>query len=143
MWSDENLRRHTAAFPSLADLTCPEFDGLVGRLACAEADLRAGRLPMALLWLRVCPTDEVLGYFSFFNRNKRNGLAALRVPTRRMSSPAAAGPRPTAKSLERREAGRGSRMAARVVSRRPAITLEVLHCLSPGHAAGQGEPSNR
>jgi len=90
MRSDEKLRRHTAAVPSLAGLTCPQFDRLAGRLPCAEADLRAGRhsqpdpagrLPMAPLWLRDCSTGEVLSYFfTFFNRHKRNGLAALGFP---------------------------------------------------------------
>jgi hypothetical protein len=106
MLSYEELRRHPAAFPSLTGLTRAEFDDLLGRFSRAEADLRAGsgrtrrdgrpreraagagrpyshgaagRLLMALLWLRVYPTYEVLGFF--FALHKRNAqlnvLAAL------------------------------------------------------------------
>jgi hypothetical protein len=89
-------------------MTRPEFDELLARFRQAEADLRANsqttrrdgrpreraagagrryehgaadRLLMALLWLRVYPTYEVLG--SFFALHKRNAqlnvLAALEV----------------------------------------------------------------
>jgi len=81
--SGEKLRR-APAFATLAGLTHPEFDGLVGGLACAEADLRAGRshpgpadrLMMALPRPCVSPTCAVLG---FFTRHKRNSPAALGV----------------------------------------------------------------
>jgi DDE superfamily endonuclease len=106
MLSYEELCRHPAAFPSLAGMTRPEFDDLLERFARAEAALRANsdrtrrggsprrraagagrhyahgaadRLLMALLWLRVYPTYEVLGFF--FALHKRNAqlnvLAAL------------------------------------------------------------------
>jgi hypothetical protein len=106
MLSYEELRRHPAAFPSLTGMTRPEFDDLLGRFTRAEADLRANsdttrrggtpreraagagrrygrgaadRLLMALMWLRVYPTYEVLGFF--FGLHKRNAplnvLAAL------------------------------------------------------------------
>lgn len=108
MLSYEELCRHPAAFPSLTGMTRAEFDGLLGRFSQAEADLRANsdatrrdkkprqrkagagrrydnpacdRLLMALLWLRVYPTYEVLGFF--FGLHKRNAqlnvLAALEV----------------------------------------------------------------
>src|SRR5215218_3563686 len=108
MLSYEELCRHDAAFPSLAGMTRPEFDDLLARFTVAEADLRANsdttrrdgqtrrrapgagrrydngaadRLLMALMWLRVYPTYEVLGFF--FSLHKRNAqlnvLAALEV----------------------------------------------------------------
>jgi hypothetical protein len=108
MLSYEELCRHGAAFPSLAGMTRPEFDELLSRFVRAEADLRANsettrrgggprqraagagrryshgaadRLLMALMWLRVYPTYEVLGFF--FGLHKRNAqlnvLAALEV----------------------------------------------------------------
>src|SRR5215218_9761062 len=108
MLSYEELCRHDAAFPSLAGMTRPEFDDLLARFTVAEADLRANsdttrrdgqtrrrapgagrryengpadRLLMALMWLRVYPTYEVLGFF--FGLHKRNAqlnvLAALDV----------------------------------------------------------------
>jgi DDE superfamily endonuclease len=108
MLSYEELCRHPAAFPSLTGMTRSEFDELLGRFRQAEADLRANsqttrrdgrpreraagagrryehgtadRLLMALLWLRVYPTYEVLGFF--FALHKRNAqlnvLAALEV----------------------------------------------------------------
>jgi DDE superfamily endonuclease len=108
MLSYEELCRHPDAFPSLTGMTRPEFDDLLGRFRQAEADLRAqsdttrkgkkprqraagagrryehgpaDRLLMALLWLRVYPTYEVLGFF--FALHKRNAqlnvLAALEV----------------------------------------------------------------
>jgi hypothetical protein len=106
MLSYDELRRHPAAFPSLTGMTRDEFDELLARFRQAEADLRANsrttrrggrrreraagagrryahgaadRLLMALLWLRVYPTYEVLGFF--FELHKRNAqlnvLAAL------------------------------------------------------------------
>ena len=106
MLSYEDLCRHPAAFPSLTGVTRPEFDDLLSRFRRAEADLRAhsdttrkdgnprrrapgaghpyanpacDRLLMALMWLRVYPTYEVLGFF--FGLHKRNAqlnvLAAL------------------------------------------------------------------
>lgn len=108
MLSYEELCRHPAAFPSLTGMTRTEFDDLLSRFSRAEADLRAksettrrggqprrraagagrryehgaaDRLLMALLWLRVYPTYEVLGFF--FALHKRNAqlnvLAALEV----------------------------------------------------------------
>jgi hypothetical protein len=108
MLSYEELCRHPAAFPSLVGMTRPEFDDLLGRFRRAESDLRArsertrrdgkprerapgagrryehgpaDRLLMALLWLRVYPTYEVLGFF--FGLHKRNAqlnvIAALEV----------------------------------------------------------------
>src|SRR5262245_26141205 len=97
MLSYEELCRHPAAFPSLTGMTRLEFDPLLLRFRQAEADLRArsdrtrrggkprrrapgagrpyapgaaGRLLMALTWLRVYPTYEVLGFF--FELHKRN-----------------------------------------------------------------------
>jgi hypothetical protein len=108
MLSYEELCRHPAAFPSLTGLTRAEFDELLARFRQTEADLRANsqttrrdgrpreraagagrryehgaadRLLMALLWLRVYPTYEVLGFF--FALHKRNAqlnvLSALEV----------------------------------------------------------------
>jgi len=108
MLSYDELCRHPAAFPSLTGMTRAEFDDLLGRFRQAEADLRANsqgtrrdgrprerkagagrryehgvadRMLMALLWLRVYPTYEVLGFF--FALHKRNAqlnvLAALEV----------------------------------------------------------------
>jgi len=97
MLSYEELCRHPAAFPSLTGMTRLEFDPLLLRFRQAEADLRArsdrtrrggkprrrapgagrpyanpaaDRLLMALMWLRVYPTYEVLGFF--FALHKRN-----------------------------------------------------------------------
>ena len=108
MLSYDELCRHPAAFPSLSGMTRAEFDSLLGRFRQAEVDLRASsdttrkdgkprrrapgagrhydnpacdRLLMALMWLRVYPTYEVLGFF--FGLHKRNAqlnvLAALDV----------------------------------------------------------------
>jgi DDE superfamily endonuclease len=108
MLSYDELCRHPAAFPSLTGMTRAEFDELLPRFSQAEADLRAnsrttrregkpreraagagrrydngpaGRLLMALTWLRVYPTYEVLGFF--FALHKRNAqlnvIAALEV----------------------------------------------------------------
>lgn len=106
MLSYVELCRHPAAFPSLTGMTRPEFDELLARFARAEADLRANsdttrrggrpreraagagrryshgaadRLLMALMWLRVYPTYEVLGFF--FSLHKRNAqLNVLAAP---------------------------------------------------------------
>src|SRR5262245_26059233 len=108
MLSYEELCGHPAAFPSLTGMSRAEFDDLLVRFRQAEADLRANsqttrrdgrprerkagagrryehgaadRMLMALLWLRVYPTYEVLGFF--FALHKRNAqlnvLAALQV----------------------------------------------------------------
>lgn len=108
MLSDDELCRHPAAFPSLTGMTRGEFDDLLARFRQIEADLRADsrvtrrdgtprrraagagrryehdaadRLLMTLLWLRVYPTYEVLGFF--FALHKRNAqlnvLTALEV----------------------------------------------------------------
>src|SRR5262245_51169400 len=108
MLSYDELCRHPAAFPSLTGMTRLEFDSLLLRFRQAEADLRgqsdrprrggkprrrapgagrpyanpaADRLLMALLWLRVYPTYEVLGFFfALHKRNAQlNALAALEV----------------------------------------------------------------
>src|SRR5262245_37270022 len=107
MPSHEELCRHPAAFPALTGMTRLEFDSLLLRFRQAEADLRArsastrggkprqraagagrryahgaaDRLLMALLWLRVYPTYEVLGLlFGLHKRNAQlNARAALEV----------------------------------------------------------------
>jgi hypothetical protein len=102
MLSYAELCRHSSAFPALTGLTRAEFDALLPRFARAEADRRAGsgrtrqgsprrrapgagrpyanaaadRLLMALLWLRVYPTYEVLGFF--FALHKRNAQLNVR-----------------------------------------------------------------
>jgi len=102
MLSYEELCRHPSAFPALTGLTRREFDALLPRFRRAEADLRArssrtrqgaprarspgagrpfahaacDRLLMALLWLRVYPTYEVLGFF--FALHKRNAQLNVR-----------------------------------------------------------------
>jgi hypothetical protein len=99
----DDLCRHVAAFPSLTGMTRAEFDSLLERFVRAEDqaqaasrttsegqprrrapgagrphDLsRADRLLMALVWLRVDPTDEVLGFF--FDRHKRNAQLHVRA----------------------------------------------------------------
>jgi len=97
------LCRHPAAFPSLTGLRRQQFDELLGRCARAEARSRAhstttrtgglprqracgagrpyahtaaDRLLLALLWLRVYPTYEVLGFF--FGLHKRNAQLNVR-----------------------------------------------------------------
>jgi len=103
MISYEELCRHSAAFPSLTGLTRGEFDALLVRFCQAEADRRdhstqtrdgqsrqraagaghpyahsaANRLLMALLWLRIYPTYEVLGFF--FGLHKRNAQLNVRT----------------------------------------------------------------
>jgi hypothetical protein len=103
------LCRHPTAFPSLTGLNRAEFDTLVPRFERAEREVRArsattqregkprvnspgagprhahdacNRLLMALVWLRVYPTYEVLGFFfGLLERNAqlnvRAALAAL------------------------------------------------------------------
>jgi len=104
MLSYEELCRHPAAFPSLTGMTRAEFDELLVRFRQAEADLRAksdttrkdgkprqraagagrrydnpacDRLLMALMWLRVYPSYEVLGFF--FALHKRNAQLNVRT----------------------------------------------------------------
>jgi hypothetical protein len=103
MLSYDDLCRHPAAFPALTGLTRPEFVALLGRFRQAEADQRrhsaatragqprrraagagrppalgaADRLLLALLWLRVYPTYEVLGFF--FGLHKRNAQLNVRA----------------------------------------------------------------
>jgi hypothetical protein len=104
MLSYDDLCRHPAAFPSLTGMTRPEFDDLLARFTPAEADRRdrrdrtcrghrprrrapgaghptkhgpADRLLMALVWLRVYPTYEVLGFF--FDLHKRNAQLNVRA----------------------------------------------------------------
>src|SRR5436305_9814979 len=104
MISHEARCRRPAAFPCLTGMTRPEFADLLGRFRRAEADLRArsdrtrrdgtprvrapgaghpydhaaaDRLLMALLWLRVYPTYEVLGFF--FGLHKRNAQLNTRA----------------------------------------------------------------
>jgi hypothetical protein len=108
MLSYDELCRHPAAFPSLTGMTRAEFDELLVRFRQAEADLRAksdttrkggkprqrkagagrrydnpacDRLLMALMWLRVYPTYEVLGFFFALHRRNAqlNVIAALEV----------------------------------------------------------------
>lgn len=102
MISYEELCRHSAAFPSLTGMTRGEFDTLLLRFCQAEADRRdhstqtrdgqprqraagagrpyahgaADRLLLALLWLRIYPTYEVLGFF--FGLHKRNAQLNVR-----------------------------------------------------------------
>jgi hypothetical protein len=104
MFSYDDLCRHPAAFPSLTGLNRAEFDVLVPSFGRAEQDLRARsgttrregkprvnapgagprpsrdartRLLMALVWLRVYPTYEVLGFF--FGLHKRNAQLNVRA----------------------------------------------------------------
>jgi len=103
MLSYDELCRHPAAFPSLTGMTRPEFDTLLGRFAPAEDRARAAarttaegqprrrapgagrpfsngpaeRLLMALVWLRIYPTYELLGYF--FDLHKRNAQLNVRA----------------------------------------------------------------
>jgi hypothetical protein len=100
MLSYDDLCRHPAAFPSLTGMTRAEFDALAERFQRASDELRSpttrdgkartraagaghphrhdacGRLRMALLWLRIYPTDEVLGFF--FDLHKRNAQLNVR-----------------------------------------------------------------
>jgi hypothetical protein len=104
MLSYDALCRHPAAFPSLTGLTRAEFEALAWEFEQAERDLRGAasptrrdrrprlkahgaghpyhndarsRLLMALVWLRVYPTDEVLGFF--FDLHKRNAQLNVRA----------------------------------------------------------------
>jgi hypothetical protein len=102
MLSYDDLCRHPAAFPSLTGMTRSEFDALAERFERASDELRSatattqdgkprrraagaghphrhdarGRLLMALLWLRVYPTYEVVGFF--FDLHKRNAQLNVR-----------------------------------------------------------------
>lgn len=103
MISYDELCQHSAAFPSLTGMTRVEFDVLAEQFARAEVELKAtspntrrgkprtnapgaghphlhgvrGRLLMALMWLRVYPTYEVLGFF--FGLHKRNAQLNVRA----------------------------------------------------------------
>jgi DDE superfamily endonuclease/Helix-turn-helix of DDE superfamily endonuclease len=104
MLSYDALCRHPAAFPSLTGLTRAEFEALASQFEAAERDLRGAasetrrdrrprlkapgaghpyrnaarsRLLMALVWLRVYPTYEVLGFF--FDLHKRNAQLNVRA----------------------------------------------------------------
>jgi hypothetical protein len=104
MFRYDDLCRHPTAFPSLTGLNRAEFDELVPRFERAERELRArsattrregrprvnapgagprhahdarNRLMMALVWLRVYPTCEVLGFF--FGPHKRNAQLNVRA----------------------------------------------------------------
>jgi hypothetical protein len=104
MFRYDDLCRHPAAFPSLTGLTRAEFDDLVPRFERALGEQRARssttrregkprvnapgagprhahdartRLLMALVWLRVYPTYEVLGFF--FGLHKRNAQLNVRA----------------------------------------------------------------
>jgi hypothetical protein len=102
MLSYEELCRHPNVFPALTGLKRAEFDALLPRFVQAEADRRAGsshtfagkprersagagrphdnsaadRLLMPLMWLRIYPTYEVLGFF--FDLHKRNAQLGVR-----------------------------------------------------------------
>jgi len=103
MLSYEDLCRHPNVFPALTGLKRAEFDSLLPRFTQAESELRArschtrqghkprqrsrgagrphdntdaDRLLMALMWLRVYPTYEVLGFF--FGLHKRNAQLNVR-----------------------------------------------------------------
>jgi DDE superfamily endonuclease len=103
MLSYEELCRHPNVFPALTGLKRAEFDSLLPRFTQAEAEQRgrsshtrqgnkprerspgagrphdntdADRLLMALLWLRIYPTYEVLGFF--FELHKRNAQLNVR-----------------------------------------------------------------
>ena len=103
MISYDELCRHPAAFPSLTGMTRVEFDALADQFSHAEAERQAasrttrgghprinapgaghphrltpcGRLLLALMWLRVYPTYEVLGFF--FGLHKRNAQLNVRA----------------------------------------------------------------
>ena len=104
MFRYDDLCRHPTAFPSLTGLNRAEFDELVPRFerALGEQCARSGttrregkprvnapgagprhahdarnRLLMALVWLRVYPTYEVLGFF--FGLHKRNAQLNVRA----------------------------------------------------------------
>jgi hypothetical protein len=103
MFEYESLTRHPSAFRSLTGLTSVEFDRLLADFSSAQQRLRdrsrttrkgqprqravgAGhpfahddrhRLLMALVWLRVYPTYELLGFF--FGLHKRNAQLNVRA----------------------------------------------------------------
>jgi DDE superfamily endonuclease len=104
MFRYDDLCRHPTAFPSLTGLNRAEFDELVPRFERAEREARArsattrregkprvnapgagphhahdarNRLMMALVWLRIYPTYEVLGFF--FGLHKRNAQLNVRA----------------------------------------------------------------
>lgn len=103
MLSYEELCQHPNVFPALTGLTHTEFDHLLVRFCQAEDELRqqathtpdgqprqrapgggrhaklsdANRLFLALLWLRLYPTYEVLGFF--FHLHKRNAQLQVRA----------------------------------------------------------------
>jgi DDE superfamily endonuclease len=104
MFRYDDLCRHPTAFPSLTGLNRAEFDELVPRFERALGEQRArsattrregkprvnapgagprhahdarNRLLMALVWLRVYPTYEVLGFF--FGLHKRNAQLNVRA----------------------------------------------------------------
>ena len=98
----EKMSRRPSVFRDLTGMTQAEFDELHGQFAAAERAARSaattnargepreravgggpghkhdarGRLLMALFWLRVYPTYEVLGFF--FDLHKRNGQLNVR-----------------------------------------------------------------
>lgn len=102
MLSYDDLCHHPAVFPALTGLTRAEFDALLERFGRDEQAARdasgrtaegqprrraagagrphahgtADRLLMALMWLRVYPTYEVLGFF--FDLHKRNAQLNVR-----------------------------------------------------------------
>src|SRR5215210_1642322 len=103
MLSYEEMCRHPNVFPALTGLKRAEFDSLLSRFVQAEADRcacschafagkprersagagrphdnsDADRLLMALMWLRIYPTYEVLGFF--FDLHKRNAQLGVRA----------------------------------------------------------------
>jgi hypothetical protein len=104
MLNYDALCRHPDAFRSLTGLTRAEFDALAAEFQSAERDARASatatrrdrqplrnapgaghphqndarsRLLMALVWLRIYPTYEVLGFF--FDLHKRNAQLNVRA----------------------------------------------------------------
>jgi DDE superfamily endonuclease len=102
MFAYESLARHPSAFRSLTGMTRAEFEGLLNafltaadRLREANRTTRRGRprrrragaghphrhdsrhrLLMALVWLRIYPTYELLGFF--FGLHKRNAQLNVR-----------------------------------------------------------------
>src|SRR5262249_34191228 len=144
MLSYDELCRRPAASPSLSGMSRGEFDELLSRFRLAEADLRAGshptrrggrprqraagagrryehgaagRLLMALLWLRVCPPGEPLGLF--FGLHERSAqltvLAALEAPD------ALSDPPPDRPGPDRKKA----RPVAEVMAASPAVRVII------------------
>jgi hypothetical protein len=112
MLSYDALCRHPAAFPSLTGLTRAEFEALAVEFEAAGRDLRGAtsetrrdrkprcnahgaghpyhndarsRLLMALVWLRIYPTYEVLGFF--FDLHKRNAQLNVRAALEVLDAP--------------------------------------------------------